>query len=152
MIILPTPKLAPLLSILLTLLTIHSSIQLNKPTGNTPTAPIMKALEEDHDVPASLGTAVLTLFGKLEGGIWEADTSGMVREIGKGMLESVQAGKSSEEFLNEWKAAVGESWEELVDISLLEVRPQSQNPTPHRSAVQQFLIWANEHVGQLPPR
>ncbi|WWD18653.1 hypothetical protein CI109_103106 [Kwoniella shandongensis] len=116
MLLLPPAPLKDLLTILLSLLTIHYTTSLT----TSPIAPIVESLEEDHDIPLSLSQAVLNLFGTIEGETWEADAKGLVREVGRGLLVSLRGEKKRDDFLEEWKAEVGETWAEHVDLTLLE--------------------------------
>ncbi len=120
MVLLPPKELAPLLCLFLTLLTIHAT-ELSSSTA--PVGPIPKALEEDHDVPSDLARAVMGLFGELDGETWEADTRRMVGEVGKGLLAGLKPkGRAVDSFMSDWREQVGEAWEALVDLKLLEVR------------------------------
>ena len=119
MLLLPVKKLVPLLNLTLTLLTIHSSTT----KGNTtaPVEPMLDGLAE-HDLPKDLGRAVLDLFGSMTEDVWEADTTRMVTEVGKGLLEELR-GESQESnlFMYKWRDTVGEQWSEICDLKLLEV-------------------------------
>lgn len=120
MLLLPPKELAPLLCLLLTLLTIHATI--NLPSVEAPVKPIITALDEDHDVTPDLASAVLRLFGDVEEEVWRPDTQRMVGEVGRGFLMGLKsAGTAINVFTSEWKEQVGETWEELVDVKLLEV-------------------------------
>lgn len=127
MLLLPAPKLSPLLSILLMLLTIHTpqSSYSDPSKATAPSGPILRSLEEDHDVPRDLGEALLGLFGEIRRDnpdqTWKADVQGMVREVGRGLLEGLSGETDSEAFMRDWRAAVGDTWEELADLKLLEV-------------------------------
>ncbi|KAK8858758.1 hypothetical protein IAR55_002987 [Kwoniella newhampshirensis] len=116
MLLLPPALLKELLTILLSLLTIHSTTS----ATTCPTAPIIESLEEDHDLPPPLTREVLNLFGVVEGEQWEADVKGIVREVGRGLLVALKGDKKRDDFLEEWKGEVGESWAEVVDLTLLE--------------------------------
>jgi hypothetical protein len=127
MLLLPPTKLAPVLALILTLLTIHSSSATSpspkspSPSASAPSSSITRALEDDHDLPTPLGLAVLELFGTIEEGMWEADVRGMVKEVGKGLLEGLKGPMGRDGFLRRWKEQVGESWEGFVQLKLLEV-------------------------------
>lgn len=127
MLLLPPTKLAPLLTLILTLLTIHSSSATSpspkspSPSASASSSSITRALEQDHDLPTPLGLAVLELFGTIGDGMWEADVRGMVREVGKGLLEGLKGPVGRDSFLGRWKGEVGESWEGFVRLELLEV-------------------------------
>ncbi|OCF57049.1 sister chromatid cohesion protein DCC1 [Kwoniella mangroviensis CBS 10435] len=122
--LLPPPKeLKELLSIMLSLLTIHSL----DPTNSTIalSQPMLEALQDDHEVDPSITKEVLTLFGELvkedgkEEEMWKADIKRIIREIGKGLLVGVKD-KKLDEFEDEWRNEVGEEWGDEIDIKLLE--------------------------------
>ena len=119
MLLLPVKKLVPLLNLALTLLTIHSST--TKGVTTSPVEPMLDGLAE-HDLPKDLGRAVLDLFGSITEDVWEADTTRMVTEVGKGLLEEL-GGESQEStlFMYKWRDTVGEQWSEICNFKLLEV-------------------------------
>lgn len=54
--------------------------------------------------------------------VWKADVRGMVREVGRGLLEGLSSeGRRKDLFEADWREAVGDTWEGLVDLKLLEV-------------------------------
>lgn len=119
LLLLPLNKLVPLLNLVMTLLTIHST-STYKPVSS-PSQPIIDGLA-DHDITPSLGRAVLELYGKVEDGVWEVDIHRLCGEVGKGLL--VEMGGRSEAieiFTERWKDTVGETWAEYCDLKLLEV-------------------------------
>lgn len=128
MLLLPATKLSPLLSILFMLLTIHTpqSSYSDPSKATAPSGPILRSLEDDHEVPRDLGEALLGLFGGVQSDTpdrtWRADVQGMVREVGRGLLEGMTGEADSEAFMQDWRAAVGDTWEDLADLKLLEVR------------------------------
>lgn len=136
LVMLPPTSLGPLLATMFNILAIHSTTPLSEAKSGiakSPSRPIIRALEEDHEVQPSITTATMRLFsssaaagtiGKDESGEfdveWIADTRAMVREVGKGLIESAKTGKRLEEFLVDWKKQVSD-WDDLVDITMLEV-------------------------------
>lgn len=80
MMILPPEKLGPLLSLVLALITVH------RKEKECPVAKICEALYDDHEVPADLTRGVMRLFGALEADKWTYDATGLVRELGRGLL------------------------------------------------------------------
>jgi hypothetical protein len=96
---LPLTRLLPLLSILLSLITIHtplsppSSVLLNPSESANPqfhpivdSVPIEKALQEEHGVDQEIFHGIKTLFGRTDANYWVVDITRMVVEMGKGML------------------------------------------------------------------
>ena len=122
MMFLPPVRLRELLSIMLALLAVQHIGAASTPVVSVVAEPIIAALEEDHDVEPSLASEVMGLFGDREGTQWTADVRGMVRGIGIGRLEAMNGPQAMAKFLLEWRNEVGETWEELVHIDLLEVR------------------------------
>lgn len=127
--LLPPLKLYPLLSLVLTLLTIHNTTT-DYSKGSTassqtkaPVQPILQALENDHDVPRAIAKGVLDLFGQVDAeDTWNCDVGGLVRETGRGLLTELGATEQRlNQFLERWRAEVGDTWEHLVDMKLLEV-------------------------------
>jgi sister chromatid cohesion protein DCC1 len=122
---LPSAQLQPLLNLILTLLTIHmtsTGLEQSPPYVISPSAPILKTLNEDHDVPMPIITGVLDLFGQVQEDEWKCDIKRVVGEMGMGIVQSLPGNsKRLDAFLGDWKAEVGEMWAELVDIKLLEV-------------------------------
>ncbi|WVW84891.1 hypothetical protein I302_106926 [Kwoniella bestiolae CBS 10118] len=122
MLLLPPKELKELLSIVLSLLTIHSIDPSNPNTA--PSRAVINALEDDHEVDESVSAEVLKLFGEIsqadvEGEVWKADTKRIIREVGNGLLIGVKDRKL-DEFEEDWKVEVGEEWRDQVDVKLLE--------------------------------
>ena len=120
---LPPKELAPLLGLMLTLLTIHA-ISSTIDMVEVPLRPMIRALEDDHDVPIELAKAVMNLFGEVDTGaqMWRADVGRMVAEVGRGLLANLSSqGRSMDSFMSEWREQVGETWEGSIDLKLLEV-------------------------------
>ncbi|RSH90931.1 hypothetical protein EHS25_010107 [Saitozyma podzolica] len=146
MLLLSPTKLAPLLTLILTLLTMHSSSATSpspkspSPSASASSSAITRALEEDHDLPMPLGLAVLELFGTVEEGVWEADVRGMVREVGKGLLEGLKGPMGRDAFLGRWKGEVGESWEGFVLLDLLEGNYLLDPAPPSQRLSDPFMI------------
>jgi len=119
------PKLRPLAQLILTLLTIHmtaSDLSSTPAIVRAPTAPILSTLEDDHDVPRAVVQGVIDLFGEVDGE-WKCQVRRLVAQIGLAMLQALPAaGESVDAFLSDWRAEVGDMWDELVDVTLLEVR------------------------------
>lgn len=124
---LPSIHLQPLLSLILNLLTIHATttnFKSDPPAATSPYKPIVESLVENHSVTGQIASRVISLFGEIEGDNWNCDVKRVVGDIGKGLVQLIPAkGQSVDMFLMKWKEAVGETWEELTDLSLLEVSP-----------------------------
>ncbi|WVQ96516.1 hypothetical protein IAU59_003621 [Kwoniella sp. CBS 9459] len=142
MLLLPPKALKELLTLLLSLLTIHHT---HPSSPNiAPAKAIIDALTNEYDVPSQLCRPVLNLFGEHELSAprsptseahqqqaeekkeeeeeeeeWKADVQAIVRQVGNGLLIGVKD-RRSDEFVEEWKAEVGDMWADNVDLKLLE--------------------------------
>lgn len=146
--LLPLDKIVPLLNLVLTLLTIHST-STYKPV-QSPAEPIISGLAE-HDLPQNLARAVLDLFGTVdvESGVWDVDIHRAVGEVGKGLLVELKGRtEGSEVFMGRWKDTVGETWAEYCDLKLLEVRI---SPLLHRwDNYQEYSRGDADNLGRAP--
>lgn len=102
MLLLPPVQLGELLELVLSLLTIHSDgkVGSDRPARvRTPSDNIVDPLAQDHDVPRDLGLGVMGLFGELEEGDWFCDVTGVVRELGRGLLVKINVSLSARTWL-----------------------------------------------------
>ncbi|WVR06521.1 hypothetical protein IAU60_003552 [Kwoniella sp. DSM 27419] len=128
---LPPRPLKELLTLVLSLLAVHHT---SPGTPNVaPVTTILESLEDDHDVPSTLGRAVLELFGEVqqedEQELWTADLPSLVRQVGNGLIIGVSS-KREDQFLEEWKNEVGEMWADHVQLKLLEGEYLLDPPPP----------------------
>ncbi|KAL1413152.1 Ctf8p and Ctf18p associating protein [Vanrija albida] len=117
MLLLPPAHLAPLLTALLAIVGAYGTV-----SGDAASMRADEAVQQlgEHDVAPGLARAVLGLFGAVEGGEWAVDVGAAVRELGRGLLVGLGDTKRAEdEFLAEWRAAAGESFESAVALPLL---------------------------------
>jgi sister chromatid cohesion protein DCC1 len=120
MLLLPLRHLGPVLSLCLTLLTIHST-STALPYVKAPIADMTRGLAA-QDVPPSLTRPLLELFGEVEDDTWTADVGRIAAEIGRGLLEGLRgASPTVEAFMREWQEAVGDTWSEVIKLNSLEV-------------------------------
>ena len=140
LLLLPLSKLLPLLNLVLTLLTIHST-STYKPVLS-PSQPIIDGLA-DHDVSPQLGRAVLDLFGNVQDEIWDVDIQRTVGEVGKGLLVDL-GGRTEgiEVFMERWRDTVGETWAEYCDLKLLEVGTHSTRSCSSSKPPESLEMWA----------
>ncbi|EIW62603.1 uncharacterized protein TRAVEDRAFT_112797 [Trametes versicolor FP-101664 SS1] len=94
------------------------------PYTDAPLMPLIHALEDDHDVPRDITRQVMSWFGRIDegqlGSTWEMDADAVVREIGLGILRAHRDDPILEgEFLQQWRKAVGDTFEERVALALL---------------------------------
>ncbi|KAJ9107957.1 hypothetical protein QFC20_003642 [Naganishia adeliensis] len=153
LILLPTKHLFPLLSTALQLLTIHSLDPLShaaqrRPTTNTrraPAGPIVEHLETEYSVEPDITRAVMRLCGDLQDStdeVWTADLERIVKEVGKGLLslESAHEPPTRDGFLKKWREQVGEEYEHVLDLSLLEGEYLLRDPLNSTFTKQPHLI------------
>ena len=139
MLLLPSDKLVPVLSLILTLLSIHSTDQTHTTdtTNHTsktcivPTGPIISTLHDDHDCPGGIIEGILDLFGSVDGERWTCDVTRVVGDIGNGLLQGVSGRIPLDEFMRRWKAEVGDMWSDLVDAQLLQVSIHNTSAGQH---------------------
>jgi sister chromatid cohesion protein DCC1 len=85
---------------------------------------IINDLQAMHDVEPDVTRQVLSWYGEVNdhAGIWCCDRNSMVKEIGIGLLRPFNHHSVSEQdLIKSWKNAVGDMFEELVQINLLTV-------------------------------
>ncbi|KIM75108.1 hypothetical protein PILCRDRAFT_688558 [Piloderma croceum F 1598] len=96
-------------------------------TSAVPVKDVVDALAEEYEVKKEVGRQVLEWFGEIVGGVgdrekerWEMDVEGVVREVGLGILRNHKDDPIAEdEFLTQWKKAVGDTFESAVSLPLL---------------------------------
>lgn len=89
-------SLYPLLSIILSLLTVHQTSKSLTDAVAVATAPseaILQSLEDDHGVSRDVSARVLRLFGdvlvEIDGEVWRCNLRRAVREVGIGLLHAL---------------------------------------------------------------
>ncbi|KAI0644549.1 sister chromatid cohesion protein Dcc1 [Trametes meyenii] len=112
--------LAAILELLLTNL-----VSLSLPHTAAPVSPLLAALEDDHDIRREVARQVMAWFGRIahDGDgpeKWEMDVDTVVKEVGLGILRTYKNEPVAERpFLEQWKKAVGDTFEERVLLTLL---------------------------------
>lgn len=166
---LPPRVLGPLLTIVLNLLTIHSTSNDPSGTSTCPSKPILECLYEDQDVPSEVASGMMKLFAAdstagatddtretKDDAEWKANVKAMVRVIGLGELECLKEGIPVDRFEYAWKEKVGD-WGDLVDIaslavstllSIVKASPQHAFPAARR-AIGAFTIVHPDLLGPL---
>ncbi|KAI0743367.1 sister chromatid cohesion protein Dcc1 [Daedaleopsis nitida] len=89
-----------------------------------PVATLLSALEDEHDIRRAVSRQVIAWFGTIqeEYGTWEMDVEAVIREVGLGILRAYRASNeptTHKVFLDQWRKAVGDTFEDKVAISLL---------------------------------
>ncbi|KXN89658.1 putative sister chromatid cohesion protein DCC1 [Leucoagaricus sp. SymC.cos] len=106
-----------LLEIVLNLL-----VSLAFPYDNVPLDDLVSSLAEEHEVPRTISIQLLAWFGEVDESErkWKMDVEAVLREVGMGLLRHHRRDPISKEaFMSKWKAAVGDAFENLIDIKLL---------------------------------
>ncbi|KAJ9098966.1 hypothetical protein QFC19_006190 [Naganishia cerealis] len=164
---LPTRHLLPLISTLLSLLTIHSINPHTLPSSLRRSetlddryadgAGISADLSKDFAVDQDVSRGVMGVFGDLVGPeetydkvIWKADLPRLVKEIGKGLLslESALDPPTMDDFVARWKEQVGPDYEHLLDLQLLEGEYLIKHP--HSASMQRTPLVVPFSVSSLP--
>ncbi|KAI0661096.1 sister chromatid cohesion protein Dcc1 [Cubamyces menziesii] len=114
--------LTTILELLLTNLVSHSLSY-----TAAPVSPLVEALEDEHDIRRDVTRQVIAWFGRITDGdspgsmgTWEMDADAVVKEVGLGILRAYRDEPIFEkEFLDQWRKAVGDTFEERVSLKLL---------------------------------
>ncbi|KAI8975859.1 sister chromatid cohesion protein Dcc1 [Trametes punicea] len=90
-----------------------------------PVSTLLTALEDEHEIRRDVARQVMTWFGRIseqssKDETWEMDADAVVREVGLGILRVHRDDPIAEkEFLSQWRKAVGDTFQERVDLALL---------------------------------
>ncbi|KAG6857100.1 hypothetical protein H0H87_009661 [Tephrocybe sp. NHM501043] len=81
---------------------------------------LSSSLADDHEVPRSISTQVMSWFGNIKDGKWKMDVNTLLKEVGLGVLrhhlhEPIMKG----ELIAKWKSLVGDTFKANVDLDLL---------------------------------
>lgn len=118
---LPSTELTKIISYILTLIPKHSW----SPAG-VPLAKLTSELLYEYEVPKTITRQVCEWFGLVEGDEgkekWVIDQEKVVTEVGLGVLQKLCAeeAKPEKDILTEWKDLVGDQFESIVRMDLLE--------------------------------
>lgn len=110
------------------------------PPQSIPADQLIKHLDMEHEYPQIVISQVLPWFGSVSGNEWTMDPHAVVREIGLGRLRFPKVyldfysvtkdpilmrrkddPANLNTFIEAWKTAVGDSFDALVNLRLLEV-------------------------------
>ncbi|KAF8913973.1 sister chromatid cohesion protein Dcc1 [Gymnopilus junonius] len=81
---------------------------------------LCSTLSDDHDVPRTVSTQVMSWFGVITEGRWKMDVEGVVKEVGLGILRNHRQDPiERNELLSKWKSQVGDTFADSVSLSLL---------------------------------
>ncbi|KAI0331169.1 hypothetical protein GY45DRAFT_1322645 [Cubamyces sp. BRFM 1775] len=101
-------------------------VSLSLPYTAASISPLVTALEDEHDIRRDVTRQVIAWFGNIKQGsqddmgTWEMDADAVVKEVGLGILRAYRDEPVFEkEFLDQWRKAVGDTFEERVSLALL---------------------------------
>jgi len=96
------------------------SLSLSLPHSAAPIEELTSALADEHEIPRSVSTQVMSWFGRIYEGKWGMDVDAILKEVGLSILSDHKDDPiSKEELLTRWKSAVGDTFESHVSLSLL---------------------------------
>ncbi|KAL4266244.1 DCC1 family protein [Pleurotus pulmonarius] len=104
-------------------LMLNLMVSLSLTPSRAPVHEIASTLADEDDIPLSVTHQIMVWFGEvnLREDKWTADVKLIVREIGLGLLREHGLGSGIENgaFLEKWKTAVSDKFEDLVEMELL---------------------------------
>ncbi|KDQ29374.1 hypothetical protein PLEOSDRAFT_1039342 [Pleurotus ostreatus PC15] len=107
-------------------LTLNLMVSLSLTPSRAPVHEIASTLADEDEIPLSVTHQIMAWFGEvnLREDKWAADVKLIVREIGLGLLREhgLGSGIENDAFLEKWKTAVSDKFEDLVEMELLSVR------------------------------
>ncbi|KAG6866448.1 hypothetical protein C0991_003966 [Blastosporella zonata] len=81
---------------------------------------LSSSLADDHEVPRSISTQVMSWFGEIKDGKWKMDVNALLKEVGLGILRyHLHEPIAQDELIAKWKSLVGDTFESKVDLALL---------------------------------
>ncbi|VDB96177.1 unnamed protein product [Peniophora sp. CBMAI 1063] len=153
-------------------------VALSQPHDAASVVELASALESEHDVRREVTVQIMQWFGDVSGAkgeqLWSMDVSGVVRQIGLGLLRNHRDTPAPEsDFLGKWRTAVGDVFVNEVKMDLLagnylsapaplsvspdaELQltyfPQSELPTePTARFADLFLVRTRWHAKEIAP-
>ncbi|KAI0682980.1 sister chromatid cohesion protein Dcc1 [Cytidiella melzeri] len=102
-------------------LLLNALVSLSLSYENAPAHDLVTALEEEHEINRDVTRQVMQWFGEVTGeGCWKMDVAATVKEVGIGILRAHRHDPILEpQFMQKWRAAVGDTFESKVELSLL---------------------------------
>lgn len=89
---------------------------------------LSESLERDDSIPRSVTEQLASWFGATTAGVdsWELHLDKIAKEVGRELLAS-KSDKAipTDDFMDEWRSAIGEQFSPHCDIALLQVRQLS---------------------------
>ncbi|GLB33888.1 putative sister chromatid cohesion protein Dcc1 [Lyophyllum shimeji] len=109
------PYLDRLLELILNVL-----IALSLPHNSAPVEALSSSLADEHDVPRTVSTQVMSWFGTMQHGKWKMDVNALIKEVGLGVLRHHRHDPiNRDDLVAKWKSLVGDAFESRVDLGLL---------------------------------
>ncbi|KAH7920068.1 hypothetical protein BV22DRAFT_1040301 [Leucogyrophana mollusca] len=85
-----------------------------------PVEELVSTLADEHEIPRQVTEQVVAWFGDVNEGLWSMDANAVTTEIGLGILRHHKHEPiSNAVFMARWKKTVGDSFEAVVQLSLL---------------------------------
>ncbi|KAG6821634.1 hypothetical protein H0H93_000143 [Arthromyces matolae] len=95
-------------------------VALSLPHSSASVDILSSSLADDHEIPRSVSTQVMTWFGQIKEGKWTMDVKTLVKEVGLGILRPhLHDPVSQSELIAKWKSSVGDTFESFVALELL---------------------------------
>ncbi|ESK96086.1 hypothetical protein Moror_7431 [Moniliophthora roreri MCA 2997] len=81
---------------------------------------LSSALADNHEIPRTVSTQIMSWFGEIEDGRWQMDAESIVKEAGLSVLRPHQTNPITVRDLTEaWKEMVGDTFASIVSLDLL---------------------------------
>ncbi|KAI0028385.1 sister chromatid cohesion protein Dcc1 [Vararia minispora EC-137] len=115
-------------------LLLTSLVSLSQPHESASVVELATALESDHEIQREVSCQVMRWFGDITGEDdeerWRVDVSGVVKQIGLGVLRHYKDETIPEtDFIQKWRNAVGDTFEAEVTMEMLAGNYLSSSPS-----------------------
>ncbi|RDB22606.1 Sister chromatid cohesion protein DCC1 [Hypsizygus marmoreus] len=81
---------------------------------------LTSALADDHDIPRTVSTQIMSWFGEVKDGKWKMNVEALMREVGLSVLRPHKHDPINlNDLISKWKTLVGDTFESHADISVL---------------------------------
>ncbi|KAL5523641.1 hypothetical protein ACEPAG_7814 [Sanghuangporus baumii] len=106
-------------------LILNTLVSLSRSSDDAPILNIVETIQSDHEISSDVSRQVMSWFGRIDSSMnaetWIMDVDAVVRQIGIGILSSYRSSPIEQsEFMKRWRAAVGDSFEDRISLSLLQ--------------------------------
>ncbi|THH09399.1 hypothetical protein EW145_g2056 [Phellinidium pouzarii] len=113
-----------------------------------PASEVAETIQYDHDIPQNVSLQVMTWFGDLSSfssleKTWKIDIDSVVTQMGIGILSAHRNTPIDQnKFLTKWRMAVGDSFENRVNLSLLSGNFVSSRQSATANAMLVYFPWS----------